>query len=186
MITERIGLHLVLLPLLINIQQHLGVFSITLSEFPILFLPVGLLVHFVRIFQRKLTIKNVALHVIIGICRSKSLSQAILYKRRFLRIHKCFRTYYIQQQDIRTRRRLHTSDNRRTLIRTVYFSLRIHISGHATKPGCFYFEFRQSSQRRPSLKLYSCIPDLFDEIALISFIAFFERFLPPAQNIHYR
>ena len=53
------------------------------------------------------------------------------------------------------------------MIRTVHFSLRIHIFEHATKLGCLYFGFRQSNQYRPSFKPYACIPDLFDEIALM-------------------
>ena len=106
--------------------------------------------------------KNVTLYVIIGICRQKSLPQAIIILEE-----KCFRIYYIQLQRILTRRRLHKHSQLEKLIRTVHFSLRIHIFGHATKLGCLYFGFRQSNQHRPSFKPYACIPDLFDEIALM-------------------
>ena len=35
--------------------------------------------------------------------------------------------------------------NWKKLTRTVHFSLRIHIFGHATKLGCLYLGFRQSN-----------------------------------------
>ena len=106
--------------------------------------------------------KNIALYVIIGICRSKSLPQAIIILEE-----KCLRVYYIYLQVIRLVGVYTNPANWKKLIRTIHFSLRIHIFGHATKLGCLYFGFRQSNQHRPSFKPYACIPDLFDEIALM-------------------
>ena len=74
--------------------------------------------------------------------------------------------------------------NWKKLISTVHLSLRIHIFGHATKLGCLYFGFRQSNQHRPSFKPYACIPDLFDEIALMfGLLRMISAFL---QQLHHR
>ena len=86
--------------------------------------------------------KNVALHVIIGICRSKSLPQAIVILEE-----KCFRIYYTFSYRVFGFVGVYYTNtaNWKKLIRTVTLSLRIHIFEHATKLGCLYFGFRQSN-----------------------------------------
>ena len=102
--------------------------------------------------------KNVALYVIIGISSSSyNYTRGEMFPEFITFSYRVFGPVGVYTNTAKWKK----------LIRTVHFSLRIHIFGHATKLGCLYFGFRQSNQHRPSFKPYACIPDLFDEIALM-------------------